>query len=72
MSQATAEGGGRRVIPAEKFNDDDLYVYDPQTLELHQVVPASCRRWVNAEEHMKVRTGLGAKNLGLWDRKEKA
>lgn len=62
------------AIPRAKFADDDWYVYDPASLELHEVI--SCKSWrgqqastwrpPEVEPGLKVALGMQAKNLGLW------
>lgn len=54
-----------RILPRASFNDDDYYLYWPDTLQLvahysckgAKPVPLPCHR---------VATGLTAKYLGLW------
>lgn len=52
--------------PRSWFNDDDLYIYDPETLELNKVVPASVKRGYPVPQHLVANIGLTAKYLGLW------
>lgn len=59
------------VIPASKFNDDDLYVYDPGSMELiEQVAASNVARHLAANPSLSACIGLTAKYLGLWRRKQ--
>lgn len=59
---------GIEVIPASRFNDDDGYIFNPQTLELLAVVGPSARRTFADYDGAVIRMGLSAKHLGLWRR----
>lgn len=62
-----------RLIPREEFNDDDLYVYDKQTLQL---IAQHGAKWVATQatayikrslpEGQDMAKGYIAKSLGLW------
>ena len=63
----------KTLIPRSSFNDDDLYVYDVEALQLIRVY--SCRDeivrrikhgFVKLPTGQKAEIGLSAKYLGLW------
>lgn len=57
---------GIEAIPTTRFNDDDVYAYNPDTLELVQVRgPGNYYR----PDGTVIAIGLRAKWLGLWRRK---
>jgi hypothetical protein len=60
----------QQSIPREKFNDDDVYVYDPETLRLVRVTgnKSVCAPvdLLSPGEGLAAACGLKAKYLGLW------
>jgi hypothetical protein len=52
-------------IPRSSFNDDDYYVYWPDTLQLAAHYSCKTRRPVPLPGQV-VELGLAAKNRGLW------
>lgn len=52
--------------PKSWFNDDDLYVFNPDTHEIIERVPASRRFGYRVPEGLASAIGLGAKYLPLW------
>lgn len=63
-----AEANAELLIPRSQFNDDDWYVYRPDTLELIEVIGASETRatFYRPVADVAARRGLRAKSLGLW------
>ncbi len=56
----------RQLLQPRRFNDDDLYVFNPDTLQLVDVIAVSNRRGYRCPEGLCARIGLTAKSLGLW------
>ena len=53
------------LIPRSSFNDDDYYVYWPDTLQLAAHYGSKCSKPVPLPGQ-QVAVGLSAKYLGLW------
>lgn len=60
----------RKTLAREQFNDDDLYIYNPDTLELKSQVAACNKEYWPVPVGMAAEIGLMAKNLGLWIKPE--
>lgn len=63
-----AEANAEFLIPRAEFCDDDWYVYEPDTLEVVQVIGASDHRaaFYRPPAGLAALRGLWAKGRGLW------
>lgn len=66
LEKKICHGEPRQIFAPEKFNDDDLYVYDSNTLEIKSILGSYCRQGYQVPEGMTADIGLKVKNLGLW------
>lgn len=60
---------GAEAVPVRRFNDDDWYTYDAETLELQAGRGAHYERPEQPKAPLKIVRGMTAKHLGLWQYK---
>lgn len=72
LAKRLLEELGAEAVPMSKFNDDDIYTYNTETLEL-QAGRGAHSEQIKILKHPLVEVrGMRAKYLGLWQYKEGA